>query len=403
MRRSYRRHFAVLTILATTGIGLGRVAAQPTVATIEIAYLSLTAERSLPESYLDQPPEDEGLEGARLASMDNQTTGQFLGQSYHLNAVSAPDDQGVIAAFKQLVAAGDRLFVTDLPAPLLLKVADLPEAKDVTILDATAKDDSLRGVDCRRNTLHTMPSRAMLADALMQYMVIKKWSRVALVIGGDPADKLYADAIRSSAHKFRIKIVQEIPWNFDPGARRTDTGHYDEEAEVARITQGVGDYDLMVVADEADNFGDELAYRTTEPRPVAGTEGMVPTAWARPFDQWGATQLQSRFLKLAKRWMTENDYGAWLAVRAIGEAATRGATTDPDAIAKFMRGADFDVAGFKGTKLTFRDWDGQLRQPVLLADARSLVSVSPQPGFLHEFSELDTLGVDRPETKCHFQ
>jgi ABC transporter substrate binding protein (PQQ-dependent alcohol dehydrogenase system) len=66
-----------------------------------------------------------------------------------------------------------------------------------------------------------------------------------------------------------------------------------------------------------------------------------------------------------------------------------------------MRGKDFDVAGFKGTKLTFRDWDGQLRQPVLLADARSLVSVSPQQGFLHQFSELDTLGVDRPETKCH--
>jgi hypothetical protein len=26
--------------------------------------------------------------------------------------------------------------------------------------------------------------------------------------------------------------------------------------------------------------------------------------------------------------------------------------------------------------------------------------VSPQPGFLHQFSELDTLGIDRPETKC---
>jgi hypothetical protein len=217
-------------MLTTTGMGLNRAVAQPVPATIEIAYLSLTVERSLPDSYLDQPPKDEGLEGARLASMDNQTTGQFLGQSYHLNEASAPDDQGVIAAFKQLVAAGDRLFVTDLPAPLLLKVADLPEAKDVTILDATAKDDSLRGADCRRNTLHTMPSRAMLADALMQYMVLKKWSRIVLVIGGDPADKLYADAIRNSAHKFRIKIVQEIPWNFDPGARRTDTGHYDEEA-----------------------------------------------------------------------------------------------------------------------------------------------------------------------------
>jgi hypothetical protein len=44
-----------------------------------------------------------------------------------------------------------------------------------------------------------------------------------------------------------------------------------------------------------------------------------------------------------------------------------------------------------------------LRQPVLLADARSLVSVSPQPGFLHQFSELDTLGIDQPETKCRMQ
>ena len=106
-------------------------------------------------------------------------------------------------------------------------------------------------------------------------------------------------------------------------------------------------------------------------------------------------------LKATGRWMTDNDYGAWLGVRSVGEAATRGNTTDPAKIAAFMRGKDFDVAGFKGTKLTFRDWDGQLRQPVLLADARSLVSVSPQPGFLHQFSELDTLGVDRPETKCH--
>ncbi|HVR65535.1 MAG TPA: branched-chain amino acid ABC transporter substrate-binding protein, partial [Verrucomicrobiae bacterium] len=64
---------------------------------------------------------------------------------------------------------------------------------------------------------------------------------------------------------------------------------------------------------------------------------------------------------------------------------------------------EFGVAGFKGQKLTFRDWDGQLRQPILLATTRVLVSVSPQEGFLHEFSELDTLGYDRPDTTCKFQ
>ncbi|MDB5396034.1 MAG: branched-chain amino acid transporter substrate-binding protein [Rhodospirillales bacterium] len=398
---------AVATLAGFCGFGLcGEMASAQTPAPappIEITYLGLTVERVLPLSYLDQPPTDDGIQGARLALGDNQTTGQFLGQSYHLNEAMAADPAGAIDAFKKQVAAGQRLFVTDLPAPLLLQVADLPEAKGVTLLDATTRDDTLRGESCRRNVLHTSPSRAMLADALMQYLVIKKWGNIALVIGGDPADKDYADAVRNSARKFRIKIVQEIPWTFDPGSRRTDTGHYAVQAEVARITQGVRDYDLLVVADEADNFGDELSYRTTSPRPIAGSQGLVPSAWARPFEQWGATQLQSRFLKQANRWMTDNDYGAWLAVRAVGEAATRGNTSDPAKIAEFMRSKDFDLAGFKGTKLTFRDWDGQLREPILLADARSLVSVSPQPGFLHQFSELDTLGVDRPETKCHMQ
>jgi ABC transporter substrate binding protein (PQQ-dependent alcohol dehydrogenase system) len=368
---------------------------------IEIDYLGLKVERTLQFAYLDQPPPDGGLQGARVALADNQTTGQFLNQTYHLTEDMADDAAGVVDAFKKRVAAGTRLFVTDLPAPILLQVADLPEAKDVTLLDATTHDDSLRAESCRRNVLHTSPSRAMLADALMQYVTIKKWGKIALIIGGDPEDKLYADAIRNSARKFRIKIVKEIPWTFDPGSRRTDTGHYAVQAEVARVTQDVGDYDLLVVADEADNFGDELSYRTTEPRPVAGTQGLVPSAWARPFEQWGATQLQSRFLKATGRWMTDSDYGAWLAVRSVGEAATRGNTTDAAKIGEFMRSKDFDVAGFKGTKLTFRDWDGQLREPILLADARSLVSVSPQPGFMHQFSELDTLGVDRPETKCH--
>ena len=129
----------------------------------------------------------------------------------------------------------------------------------------------------------------------------------------------------------------------------------------------------------------------------------MPTSWARPFEQWGATQLQNRFLRLAKRWMTDRDYAAWMAVRAIGEAATRAKSADPTAIVAFMRGSSFELAGYKGARLSFRSWDGQLRQPVLLADPRSLVSVSPQHGFLHQFSELDTLGIDQPETKCRMK
>jgi ABC transporter substrate binding protein (PQQ-dependent alcohol dehydrogenase system) len=369
-------------------------------ATVDIAYLGLAEHRSLPQSFLDQPPTDDGIQGARLALADNQTTGRFVQQDYHLEEAVEPDAESVLAAFRRLQANGYRSFVTDLPAKLLLQVADLPESRDATLLDATATDDMLRAEGCRRNVLHLLPSRAMLADALMQYLTVKKWQRILLVTGPEEADKAYAAALRRSAHKFQVHIVEDKPWTYDPGARRTDTGHYAVEAEVARFTQGIS-YDVLVVADEAQNFGDDLSYRATDPRPVAGTQGLVPVAWARPFEQWGGTQLQNRFLKHAGRWMTERDYGAWMAVRAFGEAAVRANSTDPAVLAAFLRGPTFELAAFKGARLTFRDWDGQLRQPVLLADAHALVSVSPQPGFLHEFSELDTLGVDRPETSCH--
>ncbi|HEU0154446.1 MAG TPA: ABC transporter substrate-binding protein [Stellaceae bacterium] len=369
---------------------------------IQVGWLSQTEKRSWPLSYLDQPPADEGIEGARLGIDDDNTTGNFTGQSFDLVESVAPESGDVAAAFRDLTGKGVRLVVTDLPAAALLKVADLPEAKEVTIFNTAAPDDRLRAQDCRANVLHLPPSRAMLADALVQYLVFKRWKDLLVVEGKSDGDQEFAADIRHAAAKFQARIVAEKPWTFIPGARRTDTGHFAIEAEVARFTQGIG-YDVLVVADEADDFGDYLSYRTTDPRPVAGTQGLVPTAWARPFEQWGATQLQNRFLRLAKRWMTDRDYAAWMAVRAIGEAATRAKSADPAAIMGFMRSPRFELAAYKGARLSFRSWDGQLRQPVLLADPRSLVSVSPQKGFLHQFSELDTLGIDQPETKCRMK
>jgi ABC transporter substrate binding protein (PQQ-dependent alcohol dehydrogenase system) len=366
---------------------------------IQIGWLSQAIKRSSPLSYLDQPPQDEGLQGARLGISDNETTGHFTGQSFVLVEAIVAQNGDVDSGLRDLAAKGVRLIVTDLRAPMLLSVAGLPEAGSLTFFNTASADDRLRGVDCRANILHLPPSRAMLADALVQYLVVKRWQDILLVTGHGDGDREFAGDIRHAALKFQAHIVQEKPWTFIPGARRTDTGHFAIQAEVARFTQGIS-YDVLVVADEEDEFGDELSYRTFDPRPVAGTQGLVPTAWARPHEQWGATQLQNRFLRQANRWMTDRDYAAWMAVRAIGEAAERAKSTDPAAIVALMRSDRFELAAFKGARLSFRSWDGQLRQPVLLADGRSLVSVSPQPGFLHQFSELDTLGIDKPETKC---
>jgi ABC transporter substrate binding protein (PQQ-dependent alcohol dehydrogenase system) len=393
------RHLRLCLVILILTAELAPAATRAGEQVVQIGWMSRAVKRTLPLSYLDQPPQDEGIQGARLGVADNDTTGNFTGQSFAMTEAIVPEDGDVAAGLRELTAKGIRLVVTDLAAPELLSVAGMPEAAGITFFDAGSADDRLRGEDCRPNILHLLPSRAMLADALVQYLVAKRWQALLLVVGHGDGDREFAGDIRHAALKFQARIVREQPWTFVPGARRTDTGHFAIQAEVARFTQGIT-YDVLVVADEEDEFGDELPYRTFDPRPVAGTQGLIPTAWARPHEQWGATQLQERFLRQSKRWMTDRDYAAWMAVRAIGEAATRSKSADAAAILAFMRGDRFELAAYKGARLSFRPWDGQLRQPVLLADARSLVSVSPQPGFLHQFSELDTLGIDKPETKC---
>ncbi len=366
---------------------------------ITIDYLGLAKLAKAPSTSLDPPPGDTGAQGAALAIADTNTTGRFTGQSFVLRSMVERDAAALHADFTRALAAGTRLFVVDVPADLLLSLADAPGAARAVLLDATSADDRLRGADCRANTLHLLPSRAMLADALMQYLVVKKWTRILLLTGRDPDDGLYADAIRHAAAKFQVTISADRPWRFNPSAQQADTGHYQVNDEVAQATQGAN-YDVLVVADEAGHFGNSLAYRTDQPRPVAGTQGLVPAAWAHAMDEYASTQLQTRFARVAGRPMVARDYSAWLAVRAIGEAATRSGSADPARIIAYLHDAAFAVAGYKGPEMSFRAWDGQLRQPVLLADSVSLVSISPQPGFLHQSNELDTLGVDEPESTC---
>jgi ABC transporter substrate binding protein (PQQ-dependent alcohol dehydrogenase system) len=375
---------------------------QAGVAELHIGYITELIKPRPPLSLVDKVVTDDGVQGARLGIQDSNTTGAFVKQHFVLDEIMVPEGGDVSAAFKQAVAKGLKFFVADLPAARLVAIADLPEGHDTLIFNAQAKDDNLRGEQCRANVLHTMPNRAMLTDALAQYLMWKQWREWFLLAGTGEGDKLFADAVRRSAKKFGAKIVEDQSYNAGSTSRRTDTGATQIQKQLPVLTQA-SDYDVVIVADESDLFGEYLPYRTWLPRPVAGTQGLVPTAWSRTHEQWGATQFQNRFERFANRWMTERDYAAWLAVRSVTEAATRTKSIDYATLNGFIRGADFSVAGFKGQKLTFRDWDGQMRQPILLTAPRSLVSVSPQEGYLHEFSELDTMGFDRPDTVCKLQ
>lgn len=361
-------------------------------ARLAIGFIGTDDPPATPLSFLDPVIRDGALMGARLGIQDGNVTGRFQKREYILA-------EGREADVGALLDQGVRFIIADLPADALLRVADKAAAKGAVVINARARDDGLRNAQCRANLLHTIPSRRMLADALGQYLVTRRWTGWFLITGTGAGDRPFADAIRRTAKRLGAKIVEEKDWTFDVGHARTDDGFTNERDVVATFTRGA-DHDVLIVADEEGAFGDYLSYRTARPRPVAGTAELTPTAWSRVFEQWGGTQLQNRFQALAGRVMTERDYAAWTAVRAVTEAAGKIKGGDAAAVAAVLTAPDFTLAAFKGQALSFRRWDGQLRQPVLITSPRLLVSVSPQEGFLHQRTPLDSLGDDEGESLC---
>ncbi|MCK5831252.1 MAG: ABC transporter substrate-binding protein [Methylococcales bacterium] len=361
---------------------------------IKIAFISQEDKVPAALSNLDPFIQHKGLMGADIAIKDNNTTGQFTGQKYEIKKILIPISADIIQEYKKQVSDDIVFVVTNLPTEQLKKITELDSSQWKLFFDAKTIDDALRNEQCLDNVLHMLPSRAMRADALAQYMMKKRWNKWFLVTGPSPDDKNYSLAIKRAANRFGIKIVAEKQWTHTYDARRT------AQSDVPVFTQE-NEHDVLVISDVQGLFGEYFTYRTWIPRPVIGTQGLVSTSWHRTHEQWGAVQIQNRFKEHAGRWMEEEDYGAYLAVRSIGEASVRTQSNKMQIIKDYLLSDEFALQGYKGKPLSFRTWNGQLRQPVLLAAARSLVSVAPIEGFLHPTSELDTLGFDQSESSCN--
>lgn len=378
------RVFAVLTLLP--GMAMAELE-------ISVTYLQLQTARPPVLSNLDPVPEDLGIAGAELGLADNLTTAKFLGHKYSLTIQSVPEDGDWLAAARQALAETPYL-ILDAPAQAQLDVADLPKAAGAVLFNASASGISIRDEACRANLLHTLPSNVMRTDALAQFLVKRRWQRLVLVSGDHPGDQAFANSIKRSLEKFRLELKAEKTWAFDADLRRNAA------QEVPLFTQDLGDYDVLLVADELDDFGRYIPFNTWEARPVAGSEGLQPVTWSRVVEQWGAVQMQNRFFEQSGRAMMPKDYAAWAAYRSLGEAVTRTNSADPATLQAYILSDDFELAGFKGRAMNFRHWNGQLRQPIPLVTDRAVVAMAPLEGFLHQRTELDTLGIDEAESQC---
>jgi ABC transporter substrate binding protein (PQQ-dependent alcohol dehydrogenase system) len=367
---------------------------------IKIVHLKRMVERE-PTIYSINPEIiNNGILGSRMGIKDNNTTGKFTNQKFELIEKNIMPNESAKEIFEEFRKNNYNFFILDVSSEDLDKIISSDILGDALLINVSLKNNDFRNQKCDKQLLHTAPSYMMVTDALMQFLKKKNWTKLFLIFGTNNRDKQFKDSLKISVKKFGLTITNEKKWDFTHDFRRT------ADLEFVKFTQGEK-YEVLVLADEGNTFGDSgnsfgdyIPYRTWKPNIVVGGEVLKPTSWHHTHEQWGGNQMQSRFLKNFNRFMTNIDFNSWVGIRVFGEAIIRTKSLDPKTILDEILKENFNIAAYKGKPVSFRKWNRQLRQPILLVTPRALVSVSPQNGFLHPRTELDTLGIDEPDTKC---
>jgi ABC transporter substrate binding protein (PQQ-dependent alcohol dehydrogenase system) len=334
--------------------------------------------------------------GAQVGVDEAAPLVRVLNTEFSLERIDVKSAAEVAPAVLQ--AAQERkiaFFLIDAPAAAFAPLAAAVKGRDVLLFNVSAPEDSLRRDLCAREFVHVLPSLAMSMDAVVQYLVSRKWRDLLVLEGPLPADAATVTALRRSVQKFGAKIVadQHFKTGTDPRER--------EQNNPALLTAIRGNYDAVFVADDAFDFVREVPYHTVLPRPIVGSIDLEPVGWHWTWEHNGAPQVNARFDKRSGgRRMESGDWAAWIAVKMIVQSVLRTRSTDFAKQRDFILGdAGFD--GDKGLPVGVRPWDHQVRQAMLLAAPYMVVASAPLEGFLHRTNELDTLGDDEPETPCH--
>lgn len=334
------------------------------------------------------------LAGAEVAMKEIKFHGQAAGVSFALQPAEGETAAELIKQVETMQAAGVHFILTDLPAPLLSEVAAAFKGKELAFFNVSAPDDSLRQEQCQANVFHTLPSHAMQADGLVQYLVAHKWKEALMLEGPAPEDKLLSAAFERAAKRYGVEITDKRPFVLGNDPRERDKNN------IALLTGG--DYDVVYIADSNGEFARNAPYQTLLPRPVVGSGGLNALAWNWAWNRHGAPQVEKRFEKQAPRRMADVDWAAWMSVKAIATAVQQTASCDFSKLRDYLTDPNTTLDGAKGNASSYRPWDHQLRQPLLLATQNWVVERAPLQGFLHQTNNLDTLGFDERDSNCKF-
>lgn len=334
--------------------------------------------------------------GARLGIEDSRVLGRVAHIELGLARATLRGWEQVAPQIEKWAAEGVTLVLADLPPEVLLAASEAARDLPLLFLNVSATEDRLRGADCRANVAHVIPSDSMLTDALVQYLVAKDWREILVLRGPTERDRARVEALHRSVEKFGATIVGERPFVLgnDPRER--------EQNNVVLATRDMRS-DVVFVADAGGEFGRYVPYGTAWPTPVVGDAGLTPLAWHWTWHRYGAPQVQHRLEALVPpQRMNDGMWAAWVAVKAVVQATARAGSTSFTELRDYLLGERLRLDGSKGSAMSFRAWNHQLRQPVLLATSDTVIERAPLEQFLHRTNDLDTLGIEKARSACRF-
>ncbi len=332
------------------------------------------------------------LHAAQLGASDSEVGLRAAGQQLQVREVMVRDASDLPRLAQQLRSDKVAYWVLDLPAALVIQAVQTA-GPNALIFNASATADALRGPHCAAQLFHTYPSQHMLQDALAQYLAARNWRNALVLQGPSSDDAAQGESWQRAAKRYGVKITATKPFKLSGDPRERDLAN-------PRLLTTDRNHDVVAVMDADGEFARTLPYATQWPRPVVGANGLVPLAWHPQWERNGGPQVNRRFAKLAERPMTGQDWAAWVAVKTVASLLRDRAKATPLEQARLLRSGQVFVDGAKGQRLSFRAWDGQLRQPLFLSHVDGVVGTAPLEGVLHPIEVLDTLGVDEKETAC---
>lgn len=369
-------------------------------AVLDIKLVTLAGGKVQPRTFagIVVEPQRDVARAVELALAESQLKLEQFEVEPRVQRVEINPALPIIAQLERVAPGG--LYLLDLPKDLMLEVALALNDEDGVRVNVSLSETDLREELCSKRIYHAIPSDRMYFDALSQYLVFNGWRKVLLVHGTSAEDVKRKTELATSLKRFGATVEEE---------RAFTLSHHpdDRDRNKPEFLTGGASYDVVAVVDSARDYGRKIEFNTRRPRPVVGDVGLVPRAWHFALERYGAPQLNDRYRELEPQMsdfsaaMTDTEFAAWASVKFVTNSLqAEHLQNDEIELLALFSDPESRVDLYKGTRGSFRDWNHQMRHPILLTTQSYVAGIAPMPKFLHPKFYVDTLGKDKPESGC---